>query len=62
MRVAGDTGMPLVVTGTGETMHAAREHADDRIDDIVIPNMYYRTTSGSDGGQETAIGCRPGAT
>jgi phosphoribosylamine--glycine ligase len=45
-RVAGDNGMPIVVTGMGETMHAAREQAYERIDDIVIPNMYYRDDIG----------------
>ncbi|MFB6149409.1 MAG: phosphoribosylglycinamide synthetase C domain-containing protein, partial [Halobacteriales archaeon] len=45
-RVAGESGMPLVVTGTGETMAAARRQAYDRIDDIVIPNMYYRDDIG----------------
>jgi len=45
-RVAGDSGMPLVVTGKGDTMAAAREQAYDRIDDIVIPNLYYRDDIG----------------
>jgi phosphoribosylamine--glycine ligase len=45
-RAAGENGMPLVVTGKGETMQAAREQCYDRIDDIVIPNMYYRDDVG----------------
>jgi phosphoribosylamine--glycine ligase len=45
-RAAGESGMPLVVTGKGETMQAARERAYDRIDDIVIPNLYYRDDIG----------------
>jgi phosphoribosylamine--glycine ligase len=45
-RVAGDSGMPLVVTGKGETMQEAREQCYDRIDDIVIPNLYYRDDIG----------------
>ncbi|ELZ28002.1 phosphoribosylamine-glycine ligase [Halogeometricum pallidum JCM 14848] len=45
-RVAGESGMPLVVTGKGETMQEAREQAYDRIDDIVIPNVYYRDDIG----------------
>jgi phosphoribosylamine--glycine ligase len=45
-RAAGESGMPLVVTGKGETMGAAREQAYDRIDDIVIPNLYYRDDIG----------------
>jgi phosphoribosylamine--glycine ligase len=45
-RAAGESGMPLVVTGKGETMQAAREQAYDRIDDVVIPNLYYRDDIG----------------
>ncbi|WP_255195294.1 phosphoribosylamine--glycine ligase [Halorarius litoreus] len=45
-RAAGESGMPLVVTGKGETMAAARSQAYDRIDDIIIPNMYYRDDIG----------------
>ena len=45
-RAAGDNGMPIVVTGKGDTMQAAREQAYDRIDDIVMPNMYYRDDIG----------------
>ncbi|MDS0222522.1 phosphoribosylamine--glycine ligase [Haloarcula sp. S1AR25-5A] len=45
-RVAGESGMPLVVTGKGETMQAAREQAYDRVDDILIPNLYYRDDIG----------------
>ncbi|WP_396612004.1 phosphoribosylamine--glycine ligase [Haloferax sp. S1W] len=45
-RVAGESGMPLVVTGKGKTMQKAREQCYDRIDDIVIPNLYYRDDIG----------------
>ena len=45
-RAAGESGMPLVVTGKGETMAAAREQAYGRIEDIIIPNMYYRDDIG----------------
>jgi phosphoribosylamine--glycine ligase len=45
-RAAGESGMPLVVTGKGETMGVAREQAYDHIDDIVIPNLYYRDDIG----------------
>jgi len=45
-RVAGENGMPIVVTGKGDTMHAAREQAYGRIDDIVMPNVYYRDDIG----------------
>jgi phosphoribosylamine--glycine ligase len=45
-RAAGESGMPLVVTGKGETMEEAREQACRRIDRVVIPNMYYRDDIG----------------
>ncbi|AAV45362.1 phosphoribosylamine-glycine ligase [Haloarcula marismortui ATCC 43049] len=45
-RVAGESGMPLVVTGKGETMQAAREQAYKRVDAIRIPNRYYRDDIG----------------
>ena len=45
-RAAGESGMPLVVTGNGETMQVARAQADDRIDDIVVPNCDYRDDIG----------------
>jgi len=45
-RAAGGNGMPIVVTGKGDTMQAARKQAYDRIDGIVMPNMYYRDDIG----------------
>jgi phosphoribosylamine--glycine ligase len=45
-RVAGEAGMPLVVTGKGATMREAQKQAYSRIDDITIPNMYYRDDIG----------------
>ncbi len=45
-RVAGESGMPLVVTGKGPTMRAAQEDAYGRLDTITIPNMYYRDDIG----------------
>ncbi|MFW5934294.1 MAG: phosphoribosylamine--glycine ligase [Halolamina sp.] len=45
-RVAGENGMPLVVTGKGETMAEAREQCYRRVDDIAIPNRYYRDDIG----------------
>jgi len=45
-RVAGESGMPLVVTGKGETMGDARRQAYERVDDILIPNLYYRDDIG----------------
>ena len=45
-RAAGESGMPLVVTGKGETMQEARKQCYGRVDDIVIPNLYYRDDVG----------------
>ncbi|AOW81160.1 phosphoribosylamine--glycine ligase [Halodesulfurarchaeum formicicum] len=45
-RVAGESGMPLVVTGKGETMQAARQQAYERVDHVLMPNMYYRDDIG----------------
>jgi phosphoribosylamine--glycine ligase len=45
-RVAGENGTPLIVAGKGETVQAARRQAHDRIEDIVMPNMYHRDDIG----------------
>jgi phosphoribosylamine--glycine ligase len=45
-RVAGESGMPLVVTGKGETMAGAREQCYDRVEDVLIPSLYYRDDIG----------------
>jgi phosphoribosylamine--glycine ligase len=45
-RVAGEAGMPILVTGMGETMAAAREQAYGRLDHVIIPNLYYRDDIG----------------
>jgi phosphoribosylamine--glycine ligase len=45
-RVAGESGMPLVVTGKGDTMQNARRQAYERVDEVVIPNLYYRDDIG----------------
>ncbi|MGB9749150.1 MAG: phosphoribosylglycinamide synthetase C domain-containing protein [Candidatus Woesearchaeota archaeon] len=44
--VAGDTGVVLVICGTGQTMKQAQKQAYTRIKNIIIPNMYYRTDIG----------------
>ncbi|MXR39870.1 phosphoribosylamine--glycine ligase [Halobaculum sp. WSA2] len=46
-RVAGETGEVLVATGLGETMQAAKTEAEERADDVVLPNNFYRTDIGS---------------
>ncbi len=40
--VAGSSGVPLTVVGTGPTMKAAQQQAYSRVKNILIPNMYYR--------------------
>jgi hypothetical protein len=41
-----ESGIVLVVTGKGETMADARQQAYDRVDRIIVPNMYYRDDIG----------------
>ncbi|WP_416840784.1 phosphoribosylglycinamide synthetase C domain-containing protein [Haloferax sp. DFSO52] len=45
-RVAGTSGVVMTVTGMGETMVEAREVAYRRVDDVLLPNMYYRDDIG----------------
>ena len=44
--VAGTSGVVLVVTGSGSTMRTAQLQAYNRVKNIVIPDMYYRTDIG----------------
>ncbi len=44
--VAGDTGVVLVICGTGSTMRQAQAQAYSRLSNILIPAMYYRTDIG----------------
>jgi phosphoribosylamine---glycine ligase len=44
--VAGTSGVVLVVVGTGQTMKQAQAQAYNRVKNIIIPNMYYRTDIG----------------
>ncbi len=44
--VASYTGYALVIVGTGQTMKQAQQQAYNRIQNILIPNMYYRTDIG----------------
>lgn len=46
-RIAGVSGVVLVVTGSGTTVESARKMAYGRIKNILIPNMFYRTDIGS---------------
>jgi phosphoribosylamine---glycine ligase len=44
--VTGTSGVVLIVVGTGTTMKAAQKQAYNRIENIIIPNMYYRMDIG----------------
>ena len=44
--ITGSSGVALVVSGQGPTMREARAQAYRRIDNILIPNMYYRKDIG----------------
>jgi phosphoribosylamine--glycine ligase len=45
-RLTGVSGYALVVTGTASTMIDARREAYNRVKNIMIPNMFYRTDIG----------------
>ena len=45
-KLAGNSGYALVVTGSGTTMEEARSVAYNRVKNIMIPNMFYRTDIG----------------
>ena len=45
-RLAGNSGYGIVVTGSGSTMEDARREAYNRVKNIMIPNMFYRTDIG----------------
>jgi len=45
-RLAGNSGYALVVTGSGPTMQDARREAYNRVKNVMIPNMFYRTDIG----------------
>lgn len=45
--LAGKSGYALVITGSGTTMEIARRQAYKRIENIIIPNMFYRTDIGA---------------
>ena len=45
-RIAGESGVILVVTASGTTVDEARRLAYNRVQNIMIPNMFYRTDIG----------------
>jgi len=44
--VTGSVGVALIVTGLGQTMKQAQQQVYSRIQNILIPNMYYRKDIG----------------
>lgn len=44
--ITGTAGVPLIVVGTGPTMKHAQNQVYSRINNIIMPNMYYRTDIG----------------
>lgn len=44
--ITGTSGVVLIVVGMGQTMRRAQAQAYNRIGNIMIPNMYYRTDIG----------------
>lgn len=45
-RLAGTSGYALIVTGSGATVEEARKETYNRVKNIIIPNMFYRTDIG----------------
>ncbi len=45
-RLAGESGYALVITGSGGTMDEARKQAFQRVKNVMIPNLFYRTDIG----------------
>ena len=45
-RLAGSSGYALVVTGSGQTVEDARRETYNRVRNVIIPNMFYRTDIG----------------
>lgn len=46
-RIAGESGYPLVVTGSGTTVSEAQKQAYSRVQNIMLQNMFYRTDIGA---------------
>ena len=44
--ITGNSGIALIVVGTGPTMKQAQTQAYNRIGNVMIPNMYYRNDIG----------------
>jgi phosphoribosylamine--glycine ligase len=46
-RMAGKSGYLVIVTGTGLTMEDARRQAYNRVENLIVPNMFFRTDIGA---------------
>ncbi|MEZ4840246.1 MAG: hypothetical protein R2821_01660 [Flavobacteriaceae bacterium] len=45
--ITGNTGIALLITGTGITMKDAQKMMQNRISNIIVNNSYYRTDIGN---------------
>jgi phosphoribosylamine--glycine ligase len=45
-RIAGSSGVLLVVTASGQTLDEVRRTVYNRVQNVIIPNMFYRTDIG----------------
>ncbi len=44
--ITGDTGIALLVSGTGLTMKDAQRNMYNRVQNVIVNNSYYRTDIG----------------
>jgi phosphoribosylamine--glycine ligase len=54
-RLCGNSGYALVVSGSGSTMEDARRETYNRVRNILIPNMFYRTDIGERWARESDL-------
>jgi len=45
-RLAGSSGYALIITGSGQTVEDARRETYNRVRNVIIPNLFYRTDIG----------------
>jgi len=45
--ITGSCGNVLIITGAGKTMKAAQKQLYQRVNNVIIPNMYYRNDVGN---------------
>ena len=46
-RVAGESGVLLVITGSGATVEEAQKQVYSRVQNVMVQNMFYRTDIGA---------------